>query len=700
MKLSDVRPNVETSGDLEEQFFSIEDQGMIFDILRNKMYSNPILAICREITCNARDAHREVRTPEVAVHIHLPNALEPYYKIKDFGPGISPDRMSNIFIKYTASTKRQDNVQTGGFGLGAKTPFSYSDSFSITTNVNGTQYHYTCFIDETRVGKLALTHEAPTTEANGTEIQIPVLPKNFTEFATWTEQACRQWEVKPVIKGGEIKWQETKTILEGTNWAIASSDSWNRTAKMIIDGIEYPLEIDTLRKYADSKLIDASRGHFILYFGVGELSLSASREQIYLDEKTQGVIRERLNAIYGEIKQRVVDKVESFPNLWDANIYYRKELKMAFSNLNFLGKLSWHGVPLHDEYMYVECPIFHFSKGKSTRRGSDPNKITRSSVRHFSFEEESECYINDLPLREPTPRHVKKAFEDNPKLTVLQVICPNDKMTIQDLDTKIQLNLMAPKKLSSITKASARAYTPATSRLLVFKFDNQSCGFRQVSYASVEEDANDKVLCLLSKENYPTSRQIILKNKQNLSSKTLKTLLERNSSVSFYGIDSDTPIDRIEEDFSDMVEIEEFIKEKVLKNKSINYLELKFATNHFHQLDEKTLKYRNDMRTHITDPDSLFLRRVKLHEKIKALCTGDMGLLHIYESINGDIPEADLLQFAVDHPDYDLIKINDEYEAQYPLIQYLHYYDYKEITGHVAQYINMIDSTLKEKQNV
>ena len=61
MKLNDVKPTVETGGEgFEEQLFSIQDTGMIFDILRNKMYSNPIEAICREISCNARDAHRAV----------------------------------------------------------------------------------------------------------------------------------------------------------------------------------------------------------------------------------------------------------------------------------------------------------------------------------------------------------------------------------------------------------------------------------------------------------------------------------------------------------------------------------------------------------------------------------------------------------------------------------------------------------------
>ena len=77
MKLSEAKPYFESSGDMQEHFFSIQDQGMIFDILRSKMYSNPILAICREITSNARDAHREIGRPDLPIQIHLPVGLEP-----------------------------------------------------------------------------------------------------------------------------------------------------------------------------------------------------------------------------------------------------------------------------------------------------------------------------------------------------------------------------------------------------------------------------------------------------------------------------------------------------------------------------------------------------------------------------------------------------------------------------------------------
>ncbi len=248
MKLSDAKPYFESSGEMQEHFFSIQDQGMLFDILRSKMYSNPILAICREITSNARDAHREIGVAEKPIHIHLPFGLEPYYKIKDFGPGISPDRMVNIFIKYTASTKREDNIQTGGFGLGAKTPFSYSDTFEVTTIHNGIRYSYTCLIDDTKVGKLVLLDQRPTDEPNSTELSIPVKPVDFTFFRQYTEQACRHWDVKPVITGGTIEWQTLNKIAEGPGWAITATHDYNRHAKLVIDGIEYPLPLEDLRK--------------------------------------------------------------------------------------------------------------------------------------------------------------------------------------------------------------------------------------------------------------------------------------------------------------------------------------------------------------------------------------------------------------------------------------------------------------------
>lgn len=695
MRLTDARPKVESSGQMEEQFFSIKDQGMIFDILRSKMYSNPILAIAREISCNARDAHREVGKLDLPIQIVLPNSLDSNYRIKDWGPGISPDRMSNIFIQYTASTKRDDDVQTGGFGLGAKTPFSYSDSFAIVTVHGGIKYQYNCFIDPTKVGKLALMSEAPTTEPNGTEIVIPVETKDAHFFAEWTEHACRHWTVKPIIKGGIIEWQSPEMVLEGKGWAIARHS--NHEAKMVIDGIEYPLSLDALHTYAKTTLIDSCAGMVLMYFGVGELSLSASREQLYLDKKTQEKIATRLIEMQKDIKQLLDTKIDSYDNLWLANVYYREGLKHVFHSVSFLGTLKWRGYELDNGWMTTGCPSFTFSRGKYSRKNNDPNKLSRSRMSSINFTERAQLFINDLPIKEPTPRYIKKAFEDDGQLLYAHVICPKDAAQEVEINNSIHLDQMAPRRLSEIAKATGRAYTPAASRLLVFKLDAYSAHFRQVSYDSIDVDPNNKVLCLLQKDNYPphTRRAFITDNHRVLDLEALRSIANKHNDISFYGVDKDLPTERIEEEFGDFQKLEDFIEKRVLDDTTINYVEIRYAIDHRGDVDEYGLGILDAITKEVSDPDSLFLQRGVLHRKIKDISQGDTGILSAYESIKGNITDAQLKRFLKDNPHFDVEKINEKYENTYPLIEAINHYRYSDLMGPVAQYINLIDASNK-----
>ena len=202
MLLPESNINTESSGVLKSSSFGIGNIGVILNILRTKIYKNPVLAVCREITCNARDAHREVSsltsnptTTDTPIEVYLPNEFESSLKIRDFGPGISPDRMHDIFVNFGSSTKRIDNVQTGGFGLGAKTPFAYGQSFSVETIVDGVKYFYNAYIDESQVGTMDLMKQVPTSEGNGTTIIVPVNQDDFDRFATTIIECTKHWAV-------------------------------------------------------------------------------------------------------------------------------------------------------------------------------------------------------------------------------------------------------------------------------------------------------------------------------------------------------------------------------------------------------------------------------------------------------------------------------------------------------------------------
>ncbi len=694
MKINDASPQVEASTQLEEQFFSIQDQGMIFDILRNKMYSNPILAICREISCNARDAHREVKKELEPIHIYIPTSGEPFFKVKDFGPGISPDRMSNIFIKYTASTKRNDNIQTGGFGLGAKTPFSYSDTFTIVTNYNGVRYNYACFIDETKIGKLSLLAETPTKEGNGTEIIVPVKEKDFHLFEEYTEFCTRHWDIKPIIKGTNISWRSPSSIMSGNGWCISSSDHWNRGVKLIVDGVEYPLDLNTLRSYGDLRIIDSAKGNLLLYFGVGELSLSASREQIYLDPATKLAISNRLNDIYNEIRSTTQNIINECANLWEANIYYRNSLQQAFHNLGFLGKLSWHGTDLLAGHPDLGCNVINFVKGKYHRRfGTDPNKISKATNRSLSFSKDSLLFLNDLGIKELTTKHVKKAFENYPSISSVQVICPNDKISVESLNAQWHLDLMSPHLLSSVAKVSKRTNKNNSSRLIVFKFDDAVCNFKQSSYSALESDNKFKVLCFLSKDSgqYNSSRQINVKG--NIIPHSVFYELSRQfHQYSFYGVDSNIPSERLEEDFSDLQDLEEFIEEKVINKSHDEYVAIKYSNTMKSSIAHTVHSYKELFRNKIANNNSLFLKRLELFDLLSNMPTSDLKSLSVYEFVNGHISKEELDVFGNNHPELNLTKLDEECDARYPLLNLISGYEYKDNINHIVDYVDMIDS--------
>lgn len=700
MKLNDIKPNIESSGELSEKFFSIGDTGMIFDILRNKMYSNPILAICREYSCNARDAHREVGKTDVPIHIHLPNSLEPFYKIKDFGPGISPDRMENIFIKYTASTKREDNIQTGGFGLGCKSAFSYSDTFSVITNFNGIQYNYSCFIDETKIGKLALFSESPTKEINGTEIIIPVKSSDFNAFRESTRQSMSHWDVRPVIKGDHLEWTYLTAIMESKDWFIVKPQEYYHrydNIKIIIDGIEYSLDKQALTNNCELDIVNQINGILYIKFDIGELSLSASREQIYLDNPTKQKISMRINYISTEIIKKFNDKFDSLPNLWEANICFKKEVSL-FNDLYKVKKnFSWKSNPLSHDYLTTKCYVFDFTKYKPSKKyfvdtnKADQEKISKSRQSSIKFIENSILYINDLPIQSLSPRHVKKIFDDNPNIKSVQVICPNDAFSIQMIHDTYHTDLMGAKLLSSVTQASTRKHTPAASRLLFFKFDPYHCTFRQVSYSSIEEDKNKKVLCQLNRDTDANFRTVRLVNKNIITNNILNSLLKPG--LSFYGVDADLyKENKTKKEINNFQSIEDFIDKEIVNNKNINYVEIKFAKQadvlHLHH---KILNNFDKLEKKITDKNSIFLKKIKLNNEIDALKNKNSYLLQLYESYKGEITQSEIDNFISNNPDYNLEKIDKEIENKYPLIAFLDYYN-SEIIPHLANYINLIDS--------
>lgn len=306
-----IRPETKTT-----QKFEIKDSAMVIDILRDKLYSNKIRVICQEYMCNGRDAHREIDSEE-AITVKLPSTLKPQIEFRDFGPGITPERMSTVFCYFGESTKRGSNRDTGGFGIGAKSAWSYSEQFGVMTYIDGILRHYSMSIDETRHGEMILIHTEETNEPNGTKIIIPVKSRDLITFEEWVYRTSQWWDVKPNIigqcgyKGSYFEWKNDDKIVfqEKNKWTIVNSYTTSTKPIAVVDGIEYPINIDNLKDFDDQSL-QILKNKIYIYFNTGEVEVAVNREQLDYINKTQSAIRTRcknaLNCILKDIQERVV----------------------------------------------------------------------------------------------------------------------------------------------------------------------------------------------------------------------------------------------------------------------------------------------------------------------------------------------------------------------------------------------------------
>lgn len=113
---------IETIGEMEQGLtagISEESMPFVFELVSKQLYSNPIGSIVREITSNCLDAHTEAENTEDPVIVRFKNDPDEgmIIEFQDFGVGISPNRIQEIYMNYFSSTKRADNSLIGGFGL-------------------------------------------------------------------------------------------------------------------------------------------------------------------------------------------------------------------------------------------------------------------------------------------------------------------------------------------------------------------------------------------------------------------------------------------------------------------------------------------------------------------------------------------------------------------------------------------------------
>jgi hypothetical protein len=354
---------IQSNFDGQESFFSIDaTQPFIFDLLRRHLYSDPHTSVVRELLSNAIDSHVAAGRSDVPVQIILNNNQIIF---NDFGTGMSPHTVREVYAVYGKSTKRESDDQIGAWGVGAKSFFGISsvDSAIIETIHNGTKYTYCVYIDETNLGKIKTISEEPTDQHNGTSIKVPIAPSDKILLQN-AINFYYDWIFLPIDLPGGLKRDRPRPLIKGDQWAVFSHPKCNE-CNVIANGIPY--KADPMYNIPDG---------VIIYLNGSTFDLTASREDLRKTPRTESAIKNALENYSREIVsalQSQIDQVESFAEVLNLVRSLPQNSQTKFPQWTHRGKTFTY--PLEKPILFFERRYDRTSSHKTKTFGS---KVTEN----------------------------------------------------------------------------------------------------------------------------------------------------------------------------------------------------------------------------------------------------------------------------------------------------------------------------------
>jgi hypothetical protein len=431
MKTALALAEVETGGVGAIGSFSIKATGKAFKILSDGLYSDKPLAIVRELSCNAYDAHVAGGCSTTPFEVHLPNPLEPWFSVRDFGIGLSDADVMELYTTYFASSKTDSDDFIGALGLGSKSPFSYVDSFTVTSRFHGSIRTYTAFLNDQGIPSIARMSEDSTDEGNGLEVSMPVSSKDFGAFANKARELLNRFNPLPIITGSKSELEVRSYVIGGVGWNLRTDEGYGYSGTSrswaVMGHVAYPIAYDAMGEQLTEEERDILGLELDIDFNIGDLEVTASREKLQYDPRTIANIKQRLGEISKDFPSHFEARFSACSTLWEARSTW-SALKHQLS-VRVIGILSasmfWGGKKVSETDVEVETirPCLVLLKKKQLGRKRFPlNEVSRATIR---AEEGSLIYWDDLTLPKRLQDRLKHEFISEMPDTVLIVRIPD-----------------------------------------------------------------------------------------------------------------------------------------------------------------------------------------------------------------------------------------------------------------------------------
>ena len=368
-----------------------ENIAIVFKVVSESLYSNPIGSFIRELTSNAVDAHVDVDedTP-VMIHVYEDDGSN-YIEFKDKGTGMSPEVFNKIYMQWFSSDKRATNKKIGGFGIGSKSPLAYVDYFEIITVSNGIKYEYVYSKGED-LPQADLINQYPTEESNGTTIRIEYAEEDkFKVITELRNQLCYFNSV--YVKHENYYYDNNFKIYEADNFKVRNNASPFGDAMHICLGqVTYPIDWNILK-------MEQINIPVAVKFETGDLDVTASREQINYNSATKKAIADKIEIVKHELterykKQRNIDDLFKFIKM--AKDKDLPPLKIEDVSIPMQGKHNLYFKPFGNTLLsyYDVRDLMNIFTLIVIKNGRKFDKGTESGFNHYLYNNRHLCYIN------------------------------------------------------------------------------------------------------------------------------------------------------------------------------------------------------------------------------------------------------------------------------------------------------------------
>lgn len=340
--------------------FRIRNSAKAFKILSDSLYSNKKRAIIRELSTNALDSHVGAGKVDVPFEVHLPSVLEPWFSVRDFGLGLSGDQVTNIYTTYFESSKTDSNDYVGALGLGSKSPFSYTENFTVTAIKDGIQRIYSAFINEMGVPCIAEMGEELTDQVNGVEVKFSVTDRyDYNSFRYEAVEVFKWFKNKPTVTGVAFEHAQPEykeqNIVPGVSVFANNSNSF-----ALMGNIAYPLNNISEPEKHFGDLAQLLNCGLLIEFGIGDLDFAASREELSYVPFTIKNIKRKLEELNANLVLHFASRANDIADEWERAEFLYKEAATKLYKTAVQQYVTDTNFPLYDPKAYYGKKTFKY----------------------------------------------------------------------------------------------------------------------------------------------------------------------------------------------------------------------------------------------------------------------------------------------------------------------------------------------------